>query len=81
MRAASHPPLRPPPLPPCYAPCLRLDGKHVVFGRVLEGMDVVKAVEAKGSSSGKTSAEIVIVDCGELPLTSGETAAAAETAA
>ena len=44
-----------------------LDGKHVVFGRVVEGMDVVKAVEAQGSSNGKTRKAIVIADCGELP--------------
>merc|ERR1719436_1715538 len=43
-----------------------LDGKHVVFGKVLEGMDVVKKIEAKGSQSGKTSAEILIADSGEL---------------
>jgi peptidylprolyl isomerase len=43
-----------------------LDGKHVVFGRVLEGMNVVKAIEAQGSSSGKTRKPIEIVDCGEL---------------
>ena len=44
-----------------------LDGKHVVFGRVLEGESVVKAVEAVGSGSGSTSATVVIVDAGELP--------------
>ena len=43
-----------------------LDGKHVVFGEVLEGQDVVKAMEAVGSRSGKTSAKVVLVDSGEL---------------
>ena len=43
-----------------------LDGKHVVFGKVTSGMDVVKAVEAVGSPSGKTSKKVVIEDCGEV---------------
>jgi peptidylprolyl isomerase len=43
-----------------------LDGRHVVFGRVIEGMDVVKAVEAQGSRTGATSKPIEIADCGEL---------------
>merc|ERR1719437_364061 len=43
-----------------------LDGKHVVFGSVVEGMEVVKAVEAVGSQSGKTSKPVVIADCGQL---------------
>jgi hypothetical protein len=41
--------------------------RHVVFGTVLEGMDVVYKVEGYGSSNGKTSAKIVIADSGELP--------------
>ena len=43
-----------------------LDGKHVVFGRVLEGMDLVKKIERLGSASGDTQAIITIRDCGEL---------------
>jgi len=43
-----------------------LDGKHVVFGSVVEGMDVVKDIEALGSRSGRTSEKIEIAKCGEL---------------
>jgi len=45
-----------------------LDGRHVVFGEVLEGLDVVTAIEAVGSSSGKPSKTVKIVDSGELPF-------------
>lgn len=47
-------------------PCPWLDGKHVVFGSVVEGMDVVETMEQVGSRSGQTSAPVVIADCGEL---------------
>ena len=45
-----------------------LDGKHVVFGKVIEGMDVVKAVEKMGSQSGKTKKKVVIADSGEIAV-------------
>ncbi len=43
-----------------------LDGKHVVFGKVVEGLKVVTAMEAVGSRSGTTSADVAIADSGEL---------------
>ncbi len=44
-----------------------LDGKHVVFGRVVEGMDVVKKMEAQGSSpQGTPKSVVTIADCGQL---------------
>merc|ERR1712216_813696 len=42
-----------------------LDGKHVVFGSVTRGMNVVKKVESFGSQSGKCSQKITIADCGQ----------------
>lgn len=43
-----------------------LDGKHCVFGQVVEGMDVVSNVEKVGSQSGKTSKPVVVAECGQL---------------
>ncbi len=43
-----------------------LDKAHVVFGKVVEGMDVVKTIESYGTRSGKTSKPIVVEDCGQL---------------
>jgi len=46
-----------------------LDGKHVVFGEVVEGMDVVYKIEAVGSGRGTPSKKVKIVDSGELTAT------------
>jgi cyclophilin family peptidyl-prolyl cis-trans isomerase len=43
-----------------------LDGKHVVFGRVVEGMDVVTTMEQVGTRSGQTTQPVMIADCGQL---------------
>nr|AAB01531.1 cyclophilin-A [Hirudo medicinalis]prf//2207414A cyclophilin [Hirudo medicinalis] len=43
-----------------------LDGKHVVFGRVVEGLDVVKEVETFGTQSASPSSRSSIADCGQL---------------
>jgi len=50
----------------CTAKTDWLDGKHVVFGQVVEGMDVVQKMDALGSQSGRTKGKIEISDCGEL---------------
>ncbi|GAB4836046.1 hypothetical protein Ancab_000963 [Ancistrocladus abbreviatus] len=43
-----------------------LDGKHVVFGKVVDGYSVVKEMEKVGNESGRTTSTVVIEDCGQL---------------
>lgn len=60
-----------------------LDGKHVVFGRVVKGQDIVKHIEEceKAGDQGSTPVkEVLIADCGELPKAGAGDAAAAEAA-
>ena len=37
-----------------FVPTPWLDGKHTIFGEVVDGQDVLRALEAAGSASGKT---------------------------
>ena len=43
-----------------------LDGRHVVFGKVLEGEEFVKKIEAQGSGSGAPASKVTIADSGQL---------------
>ncbi|KAH0790240.1 peptidyl-prolyl cis-trans isomerase [Histomonas meleagridis] len=43
-----------------------LNGRHVVFGRVMSGMKIVRMIEAQGTQSGTPKKEVVITQCGEL---------------
>jgi len=43
-----------------------LDGKHTVFGQVLSGMNVVKAMERVGTQSGRTSSRVKIANSGQV---------------
>ncbi|XP_041451223.1 peptidyl-prolyl cis-trans isomerase-like [Drosophila obscura] len=48
----------------CTVKTAWLDNKHVVFGEVVEGLDIVKEIESFGSQSGKTSKKIMVANCG-----------------
>jgi cyclophilin family peptidyl-prolyl cis-trans isomerase len=43
-----------------------MDGKNVAFGKVVEGMDVLRKIEAHGSMTGTTEKKIVITNSGQL---------------
>lgn len=52
-----------------FAPCKALDGKHVVFGKVVDGwsvLDKVEAVAAPGGVSEEPAVPVVVADCGLL---------------
>mmetsp|Transcript_37342 Transcript_37342/g.100059 ORF Transcript_37342/g.100059 Transcript_37342/m.100059 type:complete len:187 (+) Transcript_37342:141-701(+) len=54
-----------------------LDGKHVVFGRVVEGLELLRKIEALGTHSGKPAGRLVISDCGQLAAAGAGAEAAA----
>ncbi len=49
-----------------FRACPWLDGKHVAFGQVIKGMEVVREVEKYGTNSGATLKRISIVECGQI---------------
>mmetsp|Transcript_19518 Transcript_19518/g.25165 ORF Transcript_19518/g.25165 Transcript_19518/m.25165 type:complete len:165 (+) Transcript_19518:90-584(+) len=50
----------------CTVKTTWLDGKHVVFGSVVEGLDVIQKIESVGSQSGATAQKVMIGNCGQL---------------
>jgi cyclophilin family peptidyl-prolyl cis-trans isomerase len=49
-----------------FLPTNWLDGKHVVFGLITSGLDILKKIEKFGSKSGKPTEKISVTACGEL---------------
>lgn len=50
----------------CFNKTSWLDGRHVVFGELVEGLDVLTKIEKYGTESGTPTAKIIITDCGQL---------------
>lgn len=53
---------------PVFGFVSRLDGRHVVFGKVLSGMEVVYKIEGEGRQNGVPKSKVVILDSGELTM-------------
>ena len=60
------PDVRPPGLRTLFVMCTRLNGKHVVFGTVINGFRTLRAIEDAGTLDGQPACKIEIVDCGEI---------------
>ena len=52
----------------CFGATPHLDGKHVVFGQVVDGFQVLDLIERVGSNGGETRKSVIIADCGELAV-------------
>ncbi|CAM9983532.1 unnamed protein product [Ectocarpus sp. 12 AP-2014] len=50
-----------------FGPLPWLDSKHVVFGKVVEGMEVVRKIEDCGTTSGEPTKRVQIAECGQIP--------------
>ena len=50
----------------CFKSTPHLDGKHVVFGKVTKGLEILDKLEQCGSMSGGTNKECLITDCGQI---------------
>ena len=50
----------------CFDAFPHLNNKHVVFGKITDGMDVLQKMEQQGSQSGACRTQVVIADCGQL---------------
>lgn len=58
-----------------FAPCPALNGKHVVFGQVVQGLEVLDRLEELGTTKGAPKKTAKVFRCGELPPAEAETAA------
>jgi len=65
----------------CTGQTPHLDGKHVVFGKIIQGYEIVEKMERVGSNSGKTSKKVGIGGCGEVDSSSGAAAKRQKTEA
>jgi len=56
-----------------------LDGKHTVFGKVVDGISIIDRMEKQGSDEGTTKCTVKITDCGQLAISGTEGSAEAES--
>ena len=47
-----------------FVPCPWLNGKHTVFGNVVDGLDILDKLHKLGTDSGAPRSKATIIDCG-----------------